>query len=315
MGGPEGRRRLSAARIVVTGASGWVGRASLERLSEIVGPALRERAVLLAGSARQIALGDGSTLAVAPLADLERTPGEGALLAHFAFLTRDRLADLGPDRYIAANEAITAGVAAWIRRARPAAVLAASSGAVDGAGDLDVDPYGALKRREEQALAAACEQVGARLCVVRIFNVSGPHMRRPERYALGSMIRAVLASEPVHVRAPHPVIRSYVAIRELLDLGLAVLGDEAAEPHVVFDSAGQEEVEVGELAVRVARALGRPGARIVRPPTAAEPVDRYVGDGEAIGRLRTRYAIAHLPLDEQIRQTASAWSARTPRQR
>lgn len=282
-----------------------MGRASLDRLHERFGEGLGARVALFASTRREVGLPDGTALPVAPLGDLQRTPGRGALLMHYAFLTRDRLAELGPERYVAGNEAITAAVAAWVRRARPAAVLVASSGAVHRAGELEDDPYGALKRREEELIGAACDEVGARCCVIRVFNVAGPHMRAPERYALGSLIGAVLAGGPVPVHARHPVLRSYVAIQELLDLGLAVLADVDADRHVVFDSAGEEEIEVGALAVRVAGALGRPDAEVVRPAMAPEPVDRYVGDGEEIGRLRARYGVAHVGLDEQIRQTAS----------
>lgn len=312
MGRPEGRRGLSpdsAAPIVLTGATGWFGRASLERLSERLGPELGRRAALFASSAKRLELRDGTALAVEPLAGLPRTPGEGGLLAHFAFLTRDRVADLGHDRYVAVNEAITEAVAGWVRSARPAYVLLASSGAVHCAGELGADPYGRLKLLEEQALASACAAVGARLCVIRAFNVSGPYMRAPERYALGSMIGQALAARPIEVKAAHPVIRSFVAITELLELGLAVLADDAAGDVVTFDSAGEEEVEVGELAARVAHVLGRPPGDVTRPAPVSSPVDRYVGDPGPIARLRERHSIEHVPLDEQIRRTASVWGA------
>jgi hypothetical protein len=71
-----------------------------------------------------------------------------------------------------------------------------------------------------------------------------------------------------------------------------------------FDTAGEVNVEVGELALRAIQALKMPSVSIRRPEINAEPVDRYVGDPGALRRLAAYYGISLAPLDAQIIYTA-----------
>lgn len=221
------------------------------------------------------------------------------------------MANEGLAEYCARNLEITTNVLDVVGRTAPRGVLLASSGAVYGRDGhprlmLADNPYGALKRLDELAFAAACAGVGARLCVARVFNVSGPYMREPERYALGSFIAATLAGNGVTVRARHPVIRSYTPAAEVAALGLAVLADHGSPPVVTFDTHGGHEIEIGDLALEVTAALGHPELEVHRegPPTG--PADRYVGAPVPAAAMRKQYGIAPAPLADQIRATAAA---------
>ncbi len=274
----------------MTGATGWLGRVALERLKAAGVPCH-------AYASR----GDGDIRA---LADLGSPPaGDGpVVLLHFAFLSRARMAALGHDGYVATNAAISSRVLDWVAAERPDAVLLASSGAAAANVPLDRDPYGAQKRLDELAFAEAARRVGARLRTVRVYNVTGPHMTTPEEYALGALILAALRGEPLRITARGRVVRSYVAIADLVDLALAELVSGDGPAQLTFDTVG-ETVEIGELAKAVVATLGV-SSPIEREVDAQAPDNVYVGDREKMAALVARHELSLTSLPEQIRQTA-----------
>ena len=309
---------LGDGPIAITGATGWLGRATLDLLAGALGPeAFGVRVRAYARTPREISLSDGTPIEVRALDRLPAEPPADGLLAHFAYRTREQAAEAGLGTYVQDNVAITATVVAAVRAGAPAGILLPSSGAIYDrperrlATDLETNPYGTLKHLDELAFTGLCSERGVRLVVARVFNVSGPPMIKPQGYALGSLICAALAGEPLVVRATRPVRRSYVAISELVRVALARLVDLEAPPMTTFDTADQEVVEMGELADRVRRALGRDDLDVVREAFNPDaPADDYVGDPAALAELAERYGVALTPLDEQIRATAEGLGSR-----
>ena len=112
----------------------------------------------------------------------------------------------------------------------------------------------------------------------RIFNLAGPFMNHPSDYALGSILLDILSERAIHIRAPHPVVRGYTHVGDLLNIALSVLmRQEDAGP---IDAGGQPEIEIGDLARRAARLLGKPDIDIRRPPLAPGSPDIYVAHCE-----------------------------------
>lgn len=247
-------------------------------------------------------------MTAAPLAELAQTPHD--VLLHFAYATREHA--VGAE-YVETNAAITATVVEAIARQRPAAVVYASSGAVyrgDGlAFDVRADPYGALKRLDELTLRAAAQDVGAAAIVARVFNLAGPWLLK-RGFAIANLIEQVQAGGAVTIRAGHPVVRSYVDVEDLAALLLALA---EARQDARFDTAGEVAVEMGELAARVAQALGREDElSIERDWDPAAPADRYVGDDTEWLRLTAEHGIAPRDLGAQIARTAASLRAGEP---
>lgn len=300
-------------RVAVTGATGWFGATAMELLHDALGDEASGRVTGYASAARDLVLSDGRSVPVRPIAELASAAPAPTVLLHFAYLTRDRVADLGVETYVARNVGLSAQVLEAVRRHRPRAVVAASSGAVYAPGggyvhDVAADPYGALKRVDELAFLAAAAEVGGTCVVPRIFSVGGPFITKPEAYALGSMIMMALAGEPVRVTARRPVVRTYCGVDEVVALSLwaALRG-----PSRVLDSAG-DPVEVGELAAAVARVLG--GGPVVRPeldPTL--PPDRYCASGADMAALAREAGLELRGLDDIIRTTAGSLAVRRDR--
>jgi UDP-glucuronate decarboxylase len=314
--------RESGLRIVVTGAGGWLGQATLEMLERALDADFESRVVAFGSRARTVHLRSGRGVALAPLEEIGRLPASPTLLLHYAFLTKDRVAGLPPGQYFEASEAISARIGAGIAALGVTRMLFPSSGAVYGLpmrpdrsvrAEPDANPYGTQKLRDEERFGALCADAGARLAVPRVFSLSGPYINKHELYALASIVGAALAGARVELRARRRVVRAYVGVRDLLDVSIGWLLGDAQSGQVVFDSGG-EPIEIGDLARRVVTALGRPGLEIERPPLGAEPDDEYFGDAALFDRMAASQGIRPAELDDQIRDTAAFLAGEVPRE-
>jgi nucleoside-diphosphate-sugar epimerase len=300
--------RGDGRRIVVVGARGWIGRSTLALLHEALGPeAFADRVACFGSDAGYVDLENGFGAPQRPLAELERLQERPSLLLHLAFLTKDKVAGMDPEAYAAANRALSRQVLDALAPIGADRLFVASSGAAafaddPGAAD-DLRLYGALKREDESLFAAWAEALPdrRRAAVARIYSLSGPYINKHQAYALANFILDALAGRPIEVRAPMRVLRSYVAVRELLSLALALLLEEAGPATARFDTGG-EALELGAVAQAVAEVVG---GEVVRRPITEARENRYVGDDHAWRALLSRHGIAHLALQDQIRETAA----------
>lgn len=296
---------------VVTGAGGWLGRATLGMLHAALGSRFPDRVTALGSRPGSVLLPDGATYPVAAL-DTWQPASDTLLVYHYAFLTKDRVSALSTAEYEARNVRIRQYVLDWVQEGRVAGAVVPSSGAVydylraDRQRDADAVLYGRLKWEDEEAFAAACTASGAGLVLPRVFNLSGPCINKFDSYALASFIVQALQGNRLEVRARRPVLRSYYYVADLLQLGTAALLASAGET-VRFDTAGSEVIELGELATMVAAALSPAAGKPVDVVRAAfEPAlgeDRYVGAREAIAALERSHGLAPLPLAAQVAST------------
>jgi nucleoside-diphosphate-sugar epimerase len=160
--------------------------------------------------------------------------------------------------------------------------------------------YGTMKRDDEERFAAWAAARGKRAVIGRIFNITGPFINKHQAYAMASFILDAHDARPIEVRAPREVIRSYVAIRELVSLIFALLGDGPAGV-IRFDTGG-EALELAAVAQTVADVLHGPG--VTRAAVTETVPDRYAGNGPAYAALLSQHGIAPVPLGDQVRETA-----------
>ncbi len=294
--------------VVLTGGGGWLGRAALEILDGVHGADLPRRVYVFGASARLLTLRSGRSIASRPFADLAALAPPAPLILHFAYLTRGYAARMKLADYLAINRALSEAVAAVAERRGAQGLLLPSSGAVyrpDRTLDDDVagNPYGALKREDEERFAELAGRRGFPAVIVRIFTLSGPFMNHASHYALGAILSDILAGRAIDLRADHPVIRAYTHVGDLLTLALGLLvRGEGAGP---FDTPGTPAIEIGALARRAAALLGRADLDISRPPFAAGAPDVYVGDGRQFAALAGTVGLVPQPLDDQILETAA----------
>jgi UDP-glucuronate decarboxylase len=307
---PETEKLLveSGLQVVVTGAGGWLGQATLEMLDWTFGARSVSRTHVFASSHRTMRLRSGTRLEVLPLRELSQLNPGPHILAHYAFATREFVSQLGVEPYIARNEELTDHVTTHILRTRPIGILNLSSGAVYLGDDIATNPYGVLKARDERRFFEIALDLGAggpspRVVIPRLFNLSGPFLNKPD-YVLGSIIRDISRGGPIQLHSAKSVVRSYVHVGDLVNLAFAMMLGEGPLPLEAFDTAGEREIEVGEMAELAASVLGHPGMEILRPHFDGSPEDRYVGDPSTLNFLARSYEVELQMLARQIRDTA-----------
>jgi len=304
------RLRDGDERIAVTGATGWLGRVTLDILREALGPEGLERRVS-AYASRERRVDGIDVRALSTLGDADPAPD---VILHYAFATRELVTVQGLEPYVSGNLEVSLHVLRALRRGGVRGFFYTSSGAVyDAEGRLETDlranPYGALKHLDELAFAAACRTAGTGCAIARVFNVSGPHMAKPRRFALGDLVLRAQAGEPLVVKARHPVRRSFVAAADVAALGLslALAGEDAC-----FDTAGERVVELGELAELVRDVIADDTLPIRRDYDPRAAAHEYVGQAGEMTALARRHDLPLASLEQQIRDTAAGM--RTPRQ-
>ena len=287
---------LGNDRVLVTGASGWLGRTALDLLAPLGLPTLA-----VASRARIIRVGD-CEIECRVWEDREVAAFAPTVVLDCAFLTRDRVADMPLGDYVAANRTLTERLVYATQLAGVRLALTISSGAAVYPHDaldrrVEHNPYGYLKREAEYRLAQAAAESGAVPVVARAWSISGAHVQKAQGYALGSMILAA-ASGAIRITARHPVFRRYVLAEELLALGIA----EGSVGPATIDSGG-ELVEMAELAARIA-AVVRPDAVISRDEVDPREPDNYHSDGQDWEMRCQRWDFASVSLGRQIEITA-----------
>jgi UDP-glucuronate decarboxylase len=303
--------RASSCNFVVTGASGWLGKATLDMLRQALGADFDTRVTALGSRQAQISFADGQIYPVKALLEWQLPLGQPAIVFHYAFLTKDKVGGMSTEEYVARNEAISSVVRAWIDSRNVRGVVMPSSGAVyDYLHAKSRDPaallYGQIKYNDEIAFRAACEASSTGLIIPRVFNLSGPYINKFDNYALASFIFQILSARPLTIHARRPVLRSYYFIGDLIELCLQLLFKQTTAAIECFDVAGDEIVELGELAQRVATVLAdRAPSPIQRLPMLDDAVeDRYIGNRKRIEELEMYLGIRPMALDEQISATS-----------
>jgi nucleoside-diphosphate-sugar epimerase len=297
-------------RIVLTGAGGWIGLATLDMLAAALGADFVKRVVCFGSTTRALRLADGTPILQRPLADMAWLPHAPTLVLHTAFLTKDRAEDMAEAAYRAANRAITQTVLDALGPIGAEGVFVASSGAAAKADDPTASPamrlYGAMKRDDEAAFADWATRTGHRAVIARIYALAGPRINKPQAYAIASFISDALAGRPIEVRSPREVVRAYVAIREVMSLVFALLAPRHGV--VRFDSGGVP-MELGYVAAAVAALC--PGARVARAAITDPVADIYHGDGQSYAALLAEHAITPVPLADALAETLASMAGKT----
>lgn len=294
--------RQSEHRIILTGASGWLGLATLDLLHTALGTAFSDRVLCFGSRSAQLRLSDTLSVSQRPMSELKTISCQPTFLLHLAFLTKDRAETMQETEYRAANRSIRTMVVDMLDSIGVDALFLASSGAAKFVDDEQATPamrlYGALKREDEVAFAEWASNRQKSLTIARIFNISGPYINKLSSYALSSFIVDGLAGGPIIVNARQPVWRGYVAIRELMSLIFATLMEQAGE--VTRFESGGEPVELGNLASMVAARLH---CSVQRFDNRGGQANTYLGDDISYQKLLDRYVIDRVSLDTQIDET------------
>jgi nucleoside-diphosphate-sugar epimerase len=290
--------------LLLTGASGWFGRTALWAYEQEHGPeALRREVIPFASRERLVEFDSpAGPVRALPLEAIHQVQNPAGLL-HLAFLTRDKVEELGWQQYVDSNRAITAHVARVLQAWPTMPVVTTSSGAaaaLDGKPpDLEGNPYATLKQEEEVLLER--ESATRMAMVFRVYAASGRFMTRPEKFALGDFLMQAMRGEPIQIRSCCEVVRSYVPISTLMQLVWPLFrgGVPAGFQRV---NACTVTTSVRELAQRISERYGLPVCPYALD--SADPPDRYSADPAEFLSWLARNGVTAGTFLEQIEETA-----------
>lgn len=295
-------------KIIVTGATGWVGRSFLDALQQII-PSSRFNSQVLAIGSKPATLKSTAypqeeeiQIPVFPLGQLPSlVANKSILLIHSAFLTKDRLSVYGYNDFVRINQSITSTVCDAILRASSARVVEISSGAAlasleskEDSLESTKDPYGFLKLQEESLISALAETQ-----VFRIFALSGRFIRDPKAFALGDFLLNALMGRVIRIQSISPVIRGYVNASDVAKCSLSWLfsGDAGASPCAAIN----EVASLSSLAGEISKMYGLPPAII--PDFHGSP-SSYSHSPLGFIVMCLNYGLTPMPLRAQILDTA-----------
>jgi nucleoside-diphosphate-sugar epimerase len=241
----------SGLSITIAGATGWLGLELINILNNLNISDLKLE--LIASNERKIEINRKKfSTSIFTKSNLS----EADIYFDFAFLTREKIKTLGPEKYIAVNKNIISNSVRLIKLKQPKSVILASSGAVYRLGNNDLKEnnhiYSDLKLMQEEKIGEACSGNGINLIITRIFSLSGNGISKIDTFAIAEMVSRAFRNQKLHIKSNYLVHRRYCDITQLLNLLLDLNRNSFTG---VIDSGGIK-IELRELAQTIIEELG-----------------------------------------------------------
>lgn len=282
-------------KVLVLGASGWFGQTAalmLRKLNvDFLAVGSRSRLIQTLGGPIEIRKFDK---------DLVQTFSP-TVVVDFAFLTRELIEDLEKDSYFEGNRSlIQQGVWSLSLPSVRYGVVTSSGAVLSPSPDLMArygsDFYADLKKESEDVYQKLSARLGKAICIIRPWSVSGSLFTKTRGFAFSDFCFQALTENQIVVKSSVPVFRRYVAVEDLIALGLISAHTGASE---IIDSGG-DLIELKDLADRIAAEI--PGASVIHEVDYSKEAQRYHSDNSSWKALIKRFEYQDASLDYQISQ-------------
>lgn len=289
-------------RVVILGASGWVGRTACNWLAQ-----MGSQVLLIAGSSRIVRIGNSDygieTFDIKKIRDFKPTTVIDA-----AFITREKVKTLPLDTYIRSNTELMEQGIELQKLSSVEKFIGISSGASVHHLEQDLpymalDPYGSLKAFYERRLVENSE-LRAKTTIGRIWSVSGSLVTKPSLFAFSNLIQQALSGH-IEILARHRVWRRYIDLEDFIRV---VTLSSPGESRVI-DSGG-EKVELEQLAQLIFAELGAKPS-ISRVLSIGSEDDLYFSDESTWLDALKAIRFVPLTLGEQIVKVSESLGARS----
>ncbi len=217
--------------IVVTGATGWVGRNILEVLQNMIPAEEFNSNVLALASKKQIikssAYSHNKSIDIT-VENLNIFPKickqtNKIYLIHCAFITKNYISKFNTKDYISNNLLITDLICEGISQSNNIKAVEISSGEASIFDDIVFNninhkeinnaPYAYLKKREEVEMSKLIQPL-----ILRIYALSGKFVRNPKIYALSNMLLQTIKRKPLIIDTTKEIQRSFGHAKNISEL-------------------------------------------------------------------------------------------------
>jgi nucleoside-diphosphate-sugar epimerase len=294
----------SLNKIVVFGASGWLGRECISLLSSTLQKNFSSKVILIGSSNKSIEVNQ-QNYEIISIDDLGHHKNVD-LVIDLAFVTQEKLEQLGETQYIHLNQELRKKIYDFIYESKPKYVYFSSSGAAD----IDFvsvtksnskKVYGELKLASESELRKISQDLDFNLLINRIWSVTGLQMQDHSKYAIGNFISQALSTNRIKITSSDQVLRSYIDAEDLFK----VCFNELLLNKSSLLNSGGFQTTLFDLAALVLKVLGSSTTQI---PNSIEKDsgDDYVSKDFKLNELALKQGLELQSLEDQIRNTLRA---------
>jgi nucleoside-diphosphate-sugar epimerase len=293
---------MSRSLITITGATGWLGLELINLLTSLDTANLNLE--LISSREQEIKVNE-KKLKTKIFANGNQIASE--IYFDFAFLTREKINTLGPEKYIAINKNIISNSVNLIKLKPPKTVILASSGAVYGMGINDLKGnnyiYSDLKLMQEEKIGEVCSVTGTNLIITRIFSLSGNGISKINTFAIAEMVSRAFKNQKLQIKSKYLVHRRYCDISQLLNLLLDLSRNRFTG---VIDSGGIK-IELRQLVQTIIEELGS-NSEVDFPIIELNSTpDNYYSESNLFEDLLLKYSNKKpLSINEQINITKNS---------
>lgn len=290
-------------RILVNGANGWLGRNISESLWQIFGENFGSKVLLTGSKDSVMQLRDTSELEIRQWSHSLVTQFSPTHVVQLAFKTRDHVGEMSVDDYLEVNQEIIDDSLWMIALPSLIGFLHTSSGAALGlnANDKYLDPYGYLKKFEEEVYLEACAKNGKDYLGLRVWSTTGRYIKTGNVFAIESFINQAIRSKSIAINSPGEVVRSYADANEVILAGLIGL---FSGHHGVYNSGGID-VELGDLAKLICEQTGVHESDVLRLKNVSIEKDTYVSKTPKVAEIINAFGLDLSDLRSQVENTVS----------
>ena len=292
---------MQKSKVLISGATGWLGRELLNIFSETNFEKIQ---INLISSKNGYMAVKGNNLEVKSFKNYKGIESVNNYF-DFAFLARNKLEKLGPDKFKEINMEIISNSTNLIKTICPKTVVLSSSGAIYNikkstkAGTL----YSDLKKIQEELIVNACDTSGSNLIISRIFNLSGRGIPRENNFALVDFMIKSIKDIDLIINSNYSVVRRYSDITQLLKL----LVEMAGRGHnCIFDSGGVK-IELRALADEIIKVVKSKSKVVASEINLNIEQDYYFSDSNSYENLLIKIlGEESLTIENQILNTRNS---------
>jgi nucleoside-diphosphate-sugar epimerase len=284
--------------IIITGASGFIGRATLQFFYRIFEDNINKFVFPISASQKNIKLSNNYSIKTYDYSH-NFDKNKAYIILHYSYATKARLETLSEDEFNINCQKINDSLLQIIKNYRIETLIFPSSGAIYNQNN----PYAQNKINDEIYFSELSKKYNFNLMIPRIFNLGGPFINQSQTYALNNFILQAKANKKIIINANNDFFRSYIHVNNLIDLFFKWLIDKNKETPLIFDVSHPNKIEIKNLAKKISEVL-KIDCEIIAPNYKSQnPSDDYVGDPTKMLSLCRNYQINLADLEQIILDT------------